>query len=491
MAAILYFYRMRWLLLCLLFTTKFWAQNDLLGKNYFERGEYQKAVLIYETLFEENPQRMDWLDKLIVSYQQLENFEAAQQTLTKVLSKKPFRPQLYVSLGYTYALQKNDSLTQEAYNKALESIRSQPFYAYSVGRAFHNLGLLDNALKAYLIGLEYDPSLNLKPQMALIYGEQGNLPLFFETYVDLIAENPAYITRAQRAFNMYVTENPENNANKILLRTLLQKTQTDPNILFNELLSWLFIQQHQYNKAFIQERAIYLRAAEGLNRISELALTAFDAKDYHTASTICHYILQETNNTSGIQDRLFAEFYLLKITMATANTNTLQEVSNAFETFFNTYGKNARTFPFQIEYYAFLAFKFNQVNTAISQLNNLINSAISAPQKAQAKMLLADVFVFTQQFNRALILYSQVQHDFENDPIAQNARFNVAKTSYYKGDFKWAQSQLDVLKKSVSQRIANDALYLSVLIRENTLEDSTKTALKGRKGGEGRSLLYL
>ena len=62
--------------------------------------------------------------------------------------------------------------------------------------------------------------------------------------------------------------------------------------------------------------------------------------------------------------------------------------------------------------------------------------------------------------------------------MAQEARFKVAKTSYYKGDFEWAQIQLDVLRKSASQLIANDAMELSLMIRDNSLEDSTQTALK-------------
>jgi len=66
----------------------------------------------------------------------------------------------------------------------------------------------------------------------------------------------------------------------------------------------------------------------------------------------------------------------------------------------------------------------------------------------------------------------------KGDRLAQEARFKVAKTSYFKGDFEWAQVQLDVLKKSASQLIANDAMQLSLLIKDNSLEDSTQTALK-------------
>ena len=62
--------------------------------------------------------------------------------------------------------------------------------------------------------------------------------------------------------------------------------------------------------------------------------------------------------------------------------------------------------------------------------------------------------------------------------MGQNARFKVAQTSFYKGDFDWALTQLKILRGSSSQLIANDAMRLSLLISDNSLEDSTQVALK-------------
>ena len=66
----------------------------------------------------------------------------------------------------------------------------------------------------------------------------------------------------------------------------------------------------------------------------------------------------------------------------------------------------------------------------------------------------------------------------KNHEIGQNARFKIAQTSYFKGDFEWAQSQLQVLKNSTSQLIANDALDLNLLITDNIVKDSLRIALK-------------
>ena len=99
-------------------------------------------------------------------------------------------------------------------------------------------------------------------------------------------------------------------------------------------------------------------------------------------------------------------------------------------------------------------------------------------QQAKVKLTLADVLVYQSKFNSALIYLSQIEIDLKNDILAQEARYKIAQASYYKGDFHWAKNQLDVLKSSTSQLIANNAMELSLLIGNNTVKDSLKLALK-------------
>ena len=63
-----------------------------------------------------------------------------------------------------------------------------------------------------------------------------------------------------------------------------------------------------------------------------------------------------------------------------------------------------------------------------------------------------------------------------------------AKTSYFKGDFVWALKQFKELKSVSSQLIANDALEYFLLINDNTIADSTQTALK--QFARGDYLIY-
>ena len=53
----------------------------------------------------------------------------------------------------------------------------------------------------------------------------------------------------------------------------------------------------------------------------------------------------------------------------------------------------------------------------------------------------------------------------------------MAQTSYFKGDFKWAKSQLKILKSSTTQLIANDAVDLFLIISDNEPKDSIPSGL--------------
>src|SRR5690606_21024376 len=115
---------------------------------------------------------------------------------------------------------------------------------------------------------------------------------------------------------------------------------------------------------------------------------------------------------------------------------------------------------------------------AVKNLKQMKEKNWSRYREATLLMTIADILILDEKFNESLMYYSQIQHKVKNDPLAQEARFKVARTSYFKGDFKWAETQLEVLKKSTSQLIANNAMELSLLIRDNITGDSIEAGLK-------------
>ena len=211
------------LLLALMLTVPAVAQSEALGKNYFEKGEYEKALVIFKKLAQQNPHRTDYSTYLLKSYQQLEDFESAEKIIIANLTGARATPRFYVELGYNYALQEKDSLARVSYQKAIEGVRDNPFSAYTVGRAFSEYSLLNQAAATYELAMQLDPERDYNPQLAKIYGEQGKLDKMFETYIDLVQNNAGYRATAQRNFSFFVNEDPANEATMILRKLLLKK----------------------------------------------------------------------------------------------------------------------------------------------------------------------------------------------------------------------------------------------------------------------------
>jgi len=455
------------------FSLQIYAQEPQLAFQYFRNGDYEKAASVYKTLHKKHPYNTSYLNFLINCYHQLENFEEINTIVNKQLENYPNQKHLYVELGYSFQLQHLQEKAIVFYKKALKSIEKKSNSGYLVGKAFQNNHLLDYALLAYKKAMSINQSANYNFQIAFIYGEKGEIENMFNTYLNLVSSSKNYMSTAKNYIGKFISDDPENKHNISLKRLLIKRLQNNPQNSWNELLSWLFMQQKEYNKALTQEKALHKRNLGNLDAIIEVGKIAFDYKSYKNSKKCFNYVLE---NTTDLETELIAKLYLLEINMETNASNEV--IENKFQELFSKYGANIESVNIQVIYAEFLAFKKSEPTKAISILKDILKLPVNKFQKGQIKTKLADILVFTNKFNSALIYYTQVQNNLKNHTIGQTARFKIAQTSYFKGDFKWAQSQLKVLKNSTSQLVANDALDLNLLITDNAVKDSLKIALK-------------
>ena len=462
-------------LLCVCLYSQTWAQNEALAQQYYEKGEYKKAVVAYEKLYKRAPRKINYFIGLVNSHQQLEDFDTAETLLLTAIEQPRFNPILLVETGFNYDLKKDSITANTYYEKAVTYSEQKITASYSVGRAFEKKSLLDYALRVYKSAMEQNPNYNFLNNIARIYGEKGDIEKMFSSYLDLIRDRVEQKGYAQRIISQFLRNDPNDENNRLFRKLLLKRNQEEPNLLWNELLSWLFIQQKQYKRAFIQEKAIYMNGDYSLQRIFELANLSIEDNDKDTAREILNYIIENSTQDMTI---IRASQNLLQLDIEAVTDGNYETIEQRFNELLSEYGRNFRTVLLQRDYANFLAFQKNKPETAIAYLKETSELKLTLRQEAVVKLALGDILVYQEQFNQALIYFSQVQKSLKNDIVGQEARFRVARTSYYKGDFEWAETQLKVLKSSVSQLIANDALQLKLIISDNSLEDSTQTALK-------------
>lgn len=445
--------------------------NAALADRYFNQGDYEKASQLYTSLEKSNPFNTRYLKRLITCFQETNNYKMAEAFLYKKLLNNPNQLFLHVEIGYNFDRQQKKDAAKNEYLAAIASIENNPNMGGLIGRMFQENNLLDYAIEAYSKTMTLNKNAQHEFQIAQIYGEKGRFEKMFDYYMDLINKNPNSIGGIQRFMSRYIDDDPSNKNNIALKKALLRKSISNPKNVWNELLSWLFTKQKQYGKALVQEKALFKRDPTYLDSLFKLGKIAFDGGDFSTATSCFAFFLQ---NTVFIEEKIAAELYLLKIAVQETGTNS----GVLFKKTFEKYGINRNTIEIQIAFADYLTFKKNSPIKAIDVLEVALSFSTSKFQKARIKLSLGDVFVFTGQFNKALLYFSQVQTQLKNHPLSQEARFKVAQTSYFKGDFRWAKSQLKVLKGSTSQLIANDAVKLFLIISDNESKDSIPSGLK-------------
>jgi len=450
------------------------SQNEELAKDYFDRGEFQKALISYQKLYEEKKGNINYFMRIVEIHQQLEQLDIAEQLLLDMSSKSQ-NPQHLVDLGYNYHLKNEEEKAQDYYNQALLKIDENPVYGYYVAYRFETHALIDLAAKAYERTMELRPEANYHIQLARIYGEQGEIEKMFSSYVDFVEKNNSFANQVKRYFSDYISENSEDANNAILRKVLLKKIQEQPNVIWNQLLSWLYVQQREYDKAFAQEKAIYKREQESLRGIVDLANLTLEEDMPEISADILMYLIETAIDIETIVD---SHKNLLELQTKHATKEEYKVIDQNYNNVINEFENNPEIVDIKVSYAHFKAFYLNNPDEAITYLKTALEGKFNRFQLAKIKLELGDILVFQEKFNEALIYYSQIQTSLKNSTISQEARFKVAKASYYKGDFKWAEAQLKILKASTSQLIANDALDLKLLISDNKFEDSTQTALK-------------
>ena len=471
-------------LLIILFSICGFSQTAQLSQNYFDRGDFEKALLVYEELLKSQPSNGMYFQRQIECLQQLSQFEKAQ-TLLKNRINIYKQPNLLVEIGYNYQLQKNQIKANDFYEQAIETIKQNPSNVYGVATLFERKVLLELSLKAYKTAIEKQPDMNFNYQMGMLYGQLGNTDLMIEKLLVEAQANPQNSIMVQSQLTRFMQEDTSDNFAQILKKSLLIRAQKSQDLVWNQYLSWFFVQQKEYGKAFIQEKAIYKRDPESFYNIVNLAALSAEEGQFDTAANILNFILQNANNID-LKIQSHTSLQEIKINKSTPAENPL--IIAEFERLFTEFGLGTNSLSLQILYANFLTFKAKNPEQSRAILKNCLLLPINKYQEAEVKMQLADVLLFEEKFNQAQILYTQIQEDLSQDEVGNEASLKAAKTSYYKGEFDWALQQFKALKSASSQLIANDALELYLLINDSKNSDSTFVALK--KFAKGDYQLY-
>ena len=469
-------------ILSMFLSSHLWAQRtsnkSQLAYQYYRDKEYDRAAILYQELYQKGASRT-YLNYLIKCYIANEQFDLAEKILKSEVRKHKNDASLKVKLGSVYEVSGKDDKANKSYEKAISQIggdnRQQ---VISTANAFISERKFKYAEKTYLKGKKMNKgNYNYAFELANVYYYSHDYQKMINQYLDILDENSRYLKTVQNRLQSTVYRQDDGSLNEILKNELIKRIQKSKNkSIYSELLIWLYLQEKDFNKAFVQTKALDRRLQENGKRLIALGKLVFNNKDYQTAINCYNYVLDLDKNDLYFLSAKMGYLQSLQAQILNAKTPQAEQVEQlitAYKNFIdNIDSKTHEATVASINYAHILSFYGNEVAKGIELLENLLNrSNLTQQEKSKIKMELADELLLNNDIWEATLYYSQVIKANPNNEIGNEAQIKKAKLAYYSGDFLWAKAQLDVLKASTSKLIANDALFLSNLIADN-LKDS-------------------
>lgn len=450
--------------------------DEQLARSFYNNKEYDKAAELYQQLYI-NYRYYYHFSQYVECLLFLERYDDAEKELRSFIKNDNSTNKWKAQVNLAYVYQKNNSADKvEKYLKKLINGLPEDKNVYlQVANMLRSKDFDEYAIMLYDKGANI-PSIDYKffMEKALAYQSMLNFEKATENYLLQLETDPDDYELVKSRLSFMLRYDIDGSIVDDMRMALLKKTQERPDdVLFSELLVWFALQMKDYEIALNQEIALDRRFDDREYDIIYLARIARDNEQYDIALAAYNYIIKKSKEGAFYPESVVGKTEVEYIKSSDDDDKVFyasfeQRIMNEC----NELGISDKTIPLLVIRAEILAFKLNEIETAIELLNENLDININRYNKSKLKMLLADIYLYKDEVWEATLLYSQVDKSMKEEPIGHEARFKNAQLRYFIGEFDWSLAVLNILKSATSKLIANDAMSLSLLISDNLEYDT-------------------
>ncbi len=450
--------------------------DDQLAAQYYRDQDFEKARDLYEKNYVKTGQTAHF-QQFVECLLHLKEYDRAERELKSFAKKNPDYYKAATDLIYVYSMQGKSDKAKKQFNDLLKGLPDHAPTFRNLSFGFQSRGLNDLALavlekgNAVLKGKE-----TFYLDQAYIHQSSANYQEAFKYYFLEMEAHPGQYNNIRNRLQTMMYYDVNNSISDELRIALLRQTQEKPdNLEFAQLLVWFALQQEDYNIALEQSKSIDRKTHDQDAQINNLAGICLNNKQYDVASEGYAYILGKGMGSpyygQALAGAVKSDYMKLKDDNST-DKKAYEKLSKRIDRAYAEIGTNdlAKLASIQAD---IMTYHLDQSEEAIALLNQTIEAVGGGQDIAELKLKLADIYLFKDEVWEATLLYSQVDKSLKEAPLGHEARFKNAQLRYFIGEYGWAESQLKVLKAATSKLIANDAMTLSLVIKDNLDIDST------------------
>ena len=454
--------------------------DEQLASQYFREQDYEKARDLYEKIYAKTNQT-GYFQQYIECLFHLKDYDKAERELKSFAKKNPSYSKAVTDLIYVYTMQGKTDKAKKQYNELVKDLPDHAPTIRNLSYGFQSRGLNDMALAVLEKGnMLLNGRETFYLDQAYIHQSSANYQEAFRYYFLELETHPGQYNNIRNRLQTMMYYDVNHSISDDLRMALLKQTQEKPdNLEFAQLLVWFALQQEDFDIALAQSQSIDRKTHDQDGQINNLAGICLNNKQYDIAKQGYAYILDKGNSSpyfgQALTGSLKADYLKLKAANST-DVKAYEKLTQRIEDAYTEVNSNdlAKLILIQAD---IMTYQLDKSEEAITLLQQTIETVGGQQDKAELKLKLGDIYLYKDEVWEATLLYSQVDKSRKEEPLGHEARVNNAQLRYFMGQYEWAESQLKVLKAATSKLIANDAMTLSLVIKDNLEVDTTGTEL--------------
>ena len=455
--------------------------DEQLASQYYRDQDYEQARDLYLKLYQKTDMQHHF-QQYVECLLALKDYDKAERELRSFAKKNPSYYKATVDLIYVYTQQGKADRAKKQYDELTKDLPDHAPTIRNLSYAFQARSMFDMALSVLEKGNKLlDGKETFYMDQAYIHQSTANYPEAFRYYFMELEVHPGQYNNIRNRLQTMMFYDVNNSISDEMRIALLKQTQAKPdNLELAQLLVWFSLQQEDYDIALAQCQSIDRKTHDQDAQINNLAGICLNNKQFDIAKQGYNYLIDKGKSSpfygQALCGTINADYQKLLHDNSTdkkAYTRLEERINEAY----NDIGSNeaAKLALIQAD---IMTYQLGKTDEAVKLLTDHIENTGSKQSQAELKLKLADIYLHNDEVWEATLLYSQVDKSLKEDPLGHEARFKNAQLRYFIGEYEWAESQLKVLKAATSKLIANDAMTLSLVIKDNLEADTTGTELK-------------
>lgn len=461
-----------------------------LAQSYEQEGSWERALPVYESLYQSDPNNILYFDGLRRSYTQLKQYDKAKKLVRDRLLRIPNDQQLLSILGSLHYLSGEEGQADSLWRLVIQSDPKNIGLYRLVAQQMLENRLFDRAIQLYLRArAETGQERAFAEELSWLYGSFQQYALATKELIAMLRANPAQLVSVQSRFAAFISR--EGGAREAIAVVKEEVQRSPRDIPLRMLLAWLHVEQKDYDAALAEYRIIdSQRNAVGQDLFS-FAQRALQEKAYRAAAAAFREVVNEYPTKERLPfarygfaraiEELSAErdstgagvSSILSSAEIPENIGRISETRPSFQAALALYDALVREYPrtdFAAQAYLRIGFirrnRFFDLDGALEAFEQVRRSTPSPHLVFDATLQIGEVLTAKNNLPGARREYEALA-TITMTELRDRALLKLAELDYFEAKFDSSLAKLQTLATNVATDLANDALQLQYFIQEN------------------------